>query len=102
MFPPTWWHDQGLNGAAKIDAGTIRVTYDNPPADASFRALMCFIEAGAIDKLDSASEDEIEHQVRQSFVDLFGPRGETATDNNDGTWKNNPEEVQVHTCRLVV
>lgn len=80
IFPRPWWRGQGLNGAGVSDTGVIRVTYDNTPADASFGALMGFIEADEMRKLDTASEDEVKRQVKQSFTNLFGPRVETATD----------------------
>ncbi|KAJ5794312.1 hypothetical protein N7457_000911 [Penicillium paradoxum] len=80
IFPRPWWRGQGLNGAGVSDTGVIRVTYDNTPADASFGALMGFIEADEMRKLDTASEEEVKRQVKQSFTNLFGPRVETATD----------------------
>jgi monoamine oxidase len=80
IFPDAWWRDEGLNGAGVSDTGAIRVTYDNSPADGSFGAIMGFIEADEMRKLDSASEDEVKRQVKQSFANLFGSRVETATD----------------------
>lgn len=80
IFPNPWWREQGLNGAGISDTGTIRVTYDNSPADASFGALMGFIEADEMRRLDTASEDETKRQVKRSFVSLYGPQIATATD----------------------
>ncbi|KAJ5482316.1 hypothetical protein N7475_001128 [Penicillium sp. IBT 31633x] len=80
IFPRAWWRVQGLNGAGVSDTGVIRVTYDNSPADGSFGALMGFIEADEMRKLDNASEEEVKRQVKQSFTNLFGPHVETATD----------------------
>ena len=80
IFPNPWWREQALKGAGISDTGTIRVTYDNSPADASFGALMGFIEADEMRRLDTASEDETKRQVKRSFVSLYGPQIATATD----------------------
>ncbi|CAI7594717.1 unnamed protein product [Penicillium bialowiezense] len=80
IFPRPWWRGESLNGAGISDTGAIRVTYDNSPPNASFGALMGFIEADEMRKLDSASNEEIKVQARQSFVNLFGPQVETASD----------------------
>lgn len=80
IFPSAWWRDEGLNGEGVSDTGAIRVTYDNSPADGSFGALMGFIEADEMRKLDTASEDEIKRQVKESLANLFGPHVENATD----------------------
>ncbi|KAJ5490385.1 Flavin amine oxidase [Penicillium expansum] len=80
IFPSAWWRDEGLNGEGVSDTGAIRVTYDNSPTDGSFGAMMGFIEADEMRKLDTASEDEVKRQVMQSFANLFGPRVENATD----------------------
>ncbi|KAF7527887.1 hypothetical protein PCG10_001820 [Penicillium crustosum] len=80
IFPSAWWRDEGLNGEGVSDTGAIRVTYDNSPAGGSFGAIMGFIEADEMRKLDTASEDEVKRQVKESFANLFGPRMENATD----------------------
>ncbi|KAJ5951253.1 uncharacterized protein N7479_009666 [Penicillium vulpinum] len=80
IFPSAWWRSEGLNAAGVSDTGSIRVTYDNSPADGSFGAIMGFIEADEMRKLDAVSEDEAKRQVKQGFSNLFGPRVETATD----------------------
>ncbi|CAI7583987.1 unnamed protein product [Penicillium glandicola] len=80
IFPTAWWRGEGLNGAGVSDNGSIRVTYDNSPADGSFGAMMGFIEADEMRKLDDASEDEVKNHVKRSFADLYGPHVETATD----------------------
>ncbi|EKV15393.1 hypothetical protein PDIG_13400 [Penicillium digitatum PHI26] len=80
IFPSAWWRHEGLNGEGVSDTGSIRVTYDNSPADGSFGAIMGFIEADEMRKLDAVSEDEVKRQVKQSFANFFGPRMENATD----------------------
>ena len=80
IFPTAWWRDEGLNGEGLSDTGAIRVTYDNSPEDESSGAIMGFIEADEMRKLDTASEEEVKRQVKQSFANLFGPRVENATD----------------------
>ncbi|CAG8031870.1 unnamed protein product [Penicillium nalgiovense] len=80
IYPSAWWRDEGLNGEGVSDTGAIRVTYDNSPADGSFGAMMGFIEADEMRKLDTASEDEVKRQVKQSFANLFGPRVDNSTD----------------------
>ncbi|CAG8380819.1 unnamed protein product [Penicillium salamii] len=80
IFPKPWWRGQGLNGAGISDTGAMRVTYDNSPPNVSFGALMGFIEADEMRKLDSASDDEIKLQAKQSFINLFGSQVDTATE----------------------
>jgi monoamine oxidase len=80
IFERPWWRGQGLNAAGVSDTGAIRVTYDNTPADASFGALMGFIEADEMRKLDSVSEEEVKQQVQRSLTNLFGPLVKTATE----------------------
>lgn len=80
IFPTPWWRYQGLNGAGISDTGSIRVTYDNSPADASFGALMGFIEADEMRRLDGVSKDKVKSDVKRSFANLFGPQIETATE----------------------
>lgn len=80
IFKQPWWRGEGLNGAGLSDKGAIRVAYDNSPADGSFGALMGFIEADEMRRLDSVSLDEVKQAVVQSFTDIYGPRVEEATE----------------------
>ncbi|KAJ5223291.1 hypothetical protein N7468_007833 [Penicillium chermesinum] len=80
IFPKPWWREQGLNGQALSDTGVIRTTFDSSPANSSHGALMGFIEADQMRKLDALTEDEVKVQVKESLTALFGSQVESLTD----------------------
>ncbi|KAF7555914.1 hypothetical protein G7Z17_g1799 [Cylindrodendrum hubeiense] len=72
LYSKPWWRELGLNGQVISDAGVVRTTFDNSPSDAEFGAIMGFIEADEMRKLDKLSEKEIKNLVIQDFVKYFG------------------------------
>ncbi|RAL06201.1 flavin monoamine oxidase family protein [Aspergillus ibericus CBS 121593] len=72
IYPTPWWREMGLNAQALADTGIIRITYDNTPVDGSFGAIMGFIVADEMRRLDKLNQSEIEGLVTQSLVDMFG------------------------------
>lgn len=80
IFPKPWWREQGLNGQALSDTGAIRTTFDSSPANASFGALMGFIEADEMRRLDTMTETEVKAEVKKSFTEMFGSEIESLTD----------------------
>ncbi|KAI8662078.1 Amine oxidase [Fusarium keratoplasticum] len=72
IYPKPWWRGLGLNGQVLSDSGVIRTTFDNSPADASYGAIMGFIEADEMRKLDTLSEKEVQDLVVNDLVKYFG------------------------------
>ncbi|KAJ8606522.1 hypothetical protein MRB53_040897 [Persea americana] len=80
VYPTPFWRDAGLNGQALSFEGAVRATFDNSPQDASFGAMMGFIEGDVMRSLDSATADEVKAEVLKSFVTLFGSQAASPTD----------------------
>ncbi|KAJ5097761.1 hypothetical protein N7456_008482 [Penicillium angulare] len=79
IYPYPWWRELGLNVQGLSDTGSIRVTYDNTPNDASFGAIMGFIEADEMRKLDDLGEKEVRAEVIKSLVGMFGYQASNPT-----------------------
>ncbi|MCM2577216.1 flavin monoamine oxidase family protein [Streptomyces meridianus] len=90
VYPQPFWRADGLNGQVVSDRGTVRVTFDNSPPDASYGALMGFIEADAMRRLDGASEDEIRSEVVADYTRYFGERAASPTGFVVQRWDNEP------------
>ena len=87
-YKTPFWRDQGLNGQVFSDQGSTRATFDNSPPDASFGALMGFIEADEMRKLDAKSENDVKVAILQDFVKYFGPKAMNTTDFVLQRWDN--------------
>ncbi|OJJ75242.1 hypothetical protein ASPBRDRAFT_173049 [Aspergillus brasiliensis CBS 101740] len=74
IYPTPWWRELGLNAQALADTGSIRITYDNTPVDASFGAIMGFIVGDEMRRVDKMNQTEMEAAVTDSFVSMFGPQ----------------------------
>lgn len=80
IYPQPWWRKLGLNGQAQSDTGVIRATFDNTPADATFGAIMGFIEADEMRRLDTFSDRKVKEVVTEDLVKLFGPLASNVTE----------------------
>lgn len=58
----------GLNGQAVSDSGVVRSAFDNSPECTSYGAIMGFIEADEMRKIDTKPEDEIKAEVVKDYV----------------------------------
>jgi len=88
VYDTPFWRADGLNGQVVSDTGTVRSTFDNSPPDASFGALMGFIEADEMRELDSASVDEVKAAVLKDFALYFGDKAKTPTSFVLQRWNN--------------
>ncbi|TPX11725.1 uncharacterized protein E0L32_007462 [Thyridium curvatum] len=70
---PFWRHD-GLSGEVASVEGVTQSTFDSSPPDSSFGALMGFLEANEMRRLDGAPEQEIFDAVKKDFIRYFGPK----------------------------
>ncbi|KAF5720249.1 monoamine oxidase [Fusarium globosum] len=74
IYKTPFWRDQGLSGEVASLEGVSQSTFDSSPPDGSFGAMMGFLEANEMRRLDDASEEEIFVAVTEDFVRYFGPK----------------------------
>ncbi|MFG3090112.1 flavin monoamine oxidase family protein [Streptomyces antibioticus] len=79
VYDTPFWRADGLNGQVVSDTGVISSTFDNSPPDASFGALMGFIEADRMRELDAAGEAEVRAAVLKDYVTYFGAKAASPT-----------------------
>lgn len=72
IYDTPFWRALNLSGQAVSDVGYGRATFDSSPQDASFGALMAFLEADDVRYLDGLSIDEVQTLVLEDFVRYFG------------------------------
>ncbi|CAD6922751.1 unnamed protein product [Tilletia controversa] len=78
-YKEPFWRKAGLSGQAVSGSGTTRTTFDQSLNDGSVYALMGFVEADEMKRLDSASVDQITSEVGQDLVNYFGPQARNVT-----------------------
>ncbi|MFG2746355.1 flavin monoamine oxidase family protein [Streptomyces chartreusis] len=88
IYDTPFWRADGLNGQVVSDTGVISSTFDNSPPDASFGALMGFIEADEARKLDAASEAEVRAAVLKDYTTYFGAKAASPTSFVLQRWNN--------------
>ncbi|MGN9760916.1 flavin monoamine oxidase family protein [Streptomyces sp. SD31] len=88
IYDTPFWRADGLNGQVVSDTGVISSTFDNSPPDASYGALMGFIEADEARKLDAASEAEVRAAVLKDYVTYFGEKAASPTSFVLQRWNN--------------
>ncbi|MFG1668918.1 flavin monoamine oxidase family protein [Streptomyces sp. Y7] len=88
LYDTPFWRADGLNGQVVSDTGVISSTFDNSPPDASFGALMGFIEADEARKLDAASEAEVRAAVLKDYTTYFGAKAASPTSFVLQRWNN--------------
>ncbi|KAH7196095.1 amine oxidase [Fusarium oxysporum] len=74
IYKTPFWRDQYLSGEVASLEGVSQSTFDSSPPDGSFGAMMGFIEANEMRRLDDASEEEIFAVVTEDFARYFGPK----------------------------
>ncbi|MCQ4207031.1 flavin monoamine oxidase family protein [Streptomyces longispororuber] len=79
VYATPFWRADGLNGQVVSDSGTVRSTFDNSPPDASYGALMGFIEADEMRAHDAASEADVRAAVLKDYVRYFGEQAASPT-----------------------
>ena len=79
VYDSPFWRADGLNGQVVSDSGVVRSTFDNSPPDASYGALMGFIEADEMRAYDAASTDEVRAAVLKDYANYFGDKAKSPT-----------------------
>ncbi|OPG05403.1 amine oxidase [Streptomyces sp. GKU 895] len=74
IYDTPFWRADGLNGQVVSDSGVVSSTFDNSPPDASYGALMGFIEADEARRFDAASEAEVRAAVLKDYATYFGEK----------------------------
>ncbi|MEU1195415.1 FAD-dependent oxidoreductase [Streptomyces sp. NPDC005813] len=88
VYDTPFWRADGLNGQVVSDTGTVRSTFDNSPPDASYGALMGFIEADEMRAFDSATADEVKAAVLKDYAVYFGDKAKSPTSFVLQRWDN--------------
>jgi monoamine oxidase len=74
IYEKPFWRADNLTGQVVSDSGIVRSTFDSSPADASYGAMMGFIEADEMRKFDALSEEDIKAAVTADYVKYFGAK----------------------------
>ena len=88
VYDTPFWRADGLNGQVVSDSGVVRSTFDNSPPDASYGALMGFIEADEMRAYDAASVDEVKAAVLKDYANYFGAKASSPTSFVLQRWDN--------------
>ncbi|WP_406353015.1 flavin monoamine oxidase family protein [Streptomyces sp. NBC_00658] len=88
VYDTPFWRADGLNGQVVSDTGAVRSTFDNSPQDASYGALMGFIEADEMRAFDSVPADEVKAAVLKDYVTYFGDKAKSPTSFVLQRWDN--------------
>ncbi|PWI16264.1 amine oxidase [Streptomyces sp. Act143] len=88
IYDTPFWRADGLNGQVVSDTGVVSSTFDNSPPDASYGALMGFIEADEARKFDAASEAEVRAAVLKDYVTYFGEKAASPSSFVLQRWNN--------------
>jgi monoamine oxidase len=88
VYDSPFWRADGLNGQVVSDSGVVRSTFDNSPPDASYGALMGFIEADEMREYDAAGIDEVKAAVLKDYANYFGDKAKSPTSFVLQRWDN--------------
>lgn len=82
IYDTPFWRSANLSGqVVSVDAGTTtRATFDNSPANASYGAMMGFIETDEMRRLDTLTVDQCKSEVLKDFVTYFGSKAAKPTE----------------------
>ncbi|AZP18566.1 flavin monoamine oxidase family protein [Streptomyces aquilus] len=90
IYDTPFWRADGLNGQVVSDSGVVSSTFDNSPPDASYGALMGFIEADEARAFDAASEAEVRAAVLKDYATYFGEKAASPSAFVLQRWNNEP------------
>ncbi|MFC7266116.1 flavin monoamine oxidase family protein [Streptomyces lutosisoli] len=88
VYDTPFWRADGLNGQVVSDTGIVRSTFDNSPPDASYGALMGFIEADEMRAFDASTADEVKAAVLKDYATYFGDKAKSPTSFVLQRWDN--------------
>lgn len=90
IYATPFWRNSSLTGQVISDNGTVRATFDDSDANATYGALLGFVEADQMKALDGAIEAEIINLVTQDYVRYFGPQAAEVQEWVIQRWDNEP------------
>jgi monoamine oxidase len=88
IYKTPFWRANGLSGQVVSDSGIIRSTYDSSPEDASYGAMMGFIEADEMRSFDAKTDAEVSAAVVAQYVKYFGTQAANVTQVIIQRWDN--------------
>lgn len=77
---PFWRKSENLSAQVLSDAGSIRVTFDSTPEDASFGAILGFILADEMRAIDKLSVAEAQSKIMSDYVRYYGKQAANFTE----------------------
>jgi monoamine oxidase len=69
---PFWRKHENLNAQAVSDSGSVRVTFDSTPEDASFGAILGFILGDEMREIDGDSPAQGQRKILSDYTKYFG------------------------------
>ena len=85
-YPTPFWRDEGLNGQAVRDRGTVKVTFDVSPPGGEIGILLGFVEGGEARRWQRLSAAERRRTVLDCFARYFGARAAEPTTYLEKDW----------------
>ncbi|KAF1922583.1 amine oxidase [Didymella exigua CBS 183.55] len=81
IYEPAFWRStENLSAQVNSDAGSVRVTFDSTPDDASFGAILGFILGDEIRTIDKLSVVEGESRIISDYVRYYGKQAANVTE----------------------
>ncbi|EME89234.1 uncharacterized protein MYCFIDRAFT_149830 [Pseudocercospora fijiensis CIRAD86] len=80
IYPTPFWRDAGLSGQVISTTGTVQTTFDDSDANATYGAILGFIEADQMRALNNATKAEIIARVTDDYVRYFGEEARNASE----------------------
>jgi monoamine oxidase len=74
VYDTPFWREEGLSGVMTSGEGTVKVVFDNSPADRHVGVLVAFITGAQARIWGTRSEDERRAEVLQAFARSFGEK----------------------------
>lgn len=88
IYERPFWRDTNLTGQVISDTGVVRTTLDVSPTNASYGAILGFIEADEMRLYDNTTEEELIQNVSEDYVRYFGAEAANAVEWVIKRWDN--------------
>lgn len=90
VYDRPFWRDAGRSGQVVADAGLLRATFDDSPADGSHGVLMGFVAGAADRQAESAGPDGRRQACLEELARAFGPDAARPVDFTEQRWSAEP------------
>ena len=90
VYDRPFWRDAGLSGQVVADAGLLRATFDDSPADGSHGVLMGFVAGPADRRAESLGADGRRAACLEELARAFGPEAARPVEVTEQRWSAEP------------